>query len=380
MRTSPRFIVYGAIGIAVLAIAVLALRPQARTNVAAAASDSPAFVHKGSALFVPQDSALRQSLDIGSVAEQSLQAPMSAPAVIEADPARLARILPPLSGRIVALQVRLGDAIQVGQPLFTIDSADLAQARSDLQHAEAQLRLTQHALDRANDLRAHEIAATKEVEQAEADHASAASDLERAKARLAQLGIAPNAKESPRVLTVKSPIAGRVVDLAATPGTYANDNTAALMTIADLSTVWFTASVQEKDLSAIKVGEAIAATLSAYPGETFKGTVKFIGDMLDSDTRTVKVRIAFDNPERRLKPGMFANVQFVGETHTALTLPTTALVQNEEKTLVYVETSPWTFEPREILAGPHIGGLTEVRQGVKSGERIVTRNGVLFHD
>lgn len=380
MRANPRHIAYATLGATALTCAVFLLHPQAPTQAAVSGADAAAFVRKGNAFVIPDGSPLRQSLAVGEVARQTLQTPLSAPAVVEADPARLAKILPPLSGRIVALHVHLGDAVAVGQPLFTIDSADLAQARADLQRAAAQLRLTRRALERAEDLRRHDIAAAKDVEQAEADQAGAASDLERAQARLAQLGIAADGKDSPHVLVVKSPIAGRVVDLAATPGTYANDNTTALMTVADLSTVWFSASVQEKDLAAIAPGEAIGATLAAYPGETFRGTVKFVGDMLDGDTRTVKVRIAFDNPERRLKPGMFASVQFAGQTHPALVVPTGALVQDEEKTLLYVETSPWTFEPREIHAGARAGELTEVRDGVRAGDRVVTRNGVLFHD
>jgi membrane fusion protein, heavy metal efflux system len=100
--------------------------------------------------------------------------------------------------------------------------------------------------------------------------------------------------------------------LNAVPGTFANDNTAALMTVSDVSTIWFTAGMQEKDLAFVNVGEEITATTQAYPGESFQGKVAFVSDQLDADTRTIKVRIAYPNADGRLRPGMFATVTLLG--------------------------------------------------------------------
>ena len=113
-------------------------------------------------------------------------------------------------------------------------------------------------------------------------------------------------------LRVFSPLSGQVVEMASAHGEYRNDVTAPLMTVADLSTVWLTASVQEKDLRFLAKGQEINASFAAYPGEKITGTILFIGDLVDPDIRVTKVRIAFANPQHRLKPGMFATVNFLG--------------------------------------------------------------------
>ena len=338
----------------------------------------PAFVRDGDFVVIPEKSGLRNYVAVEAAREQRIQTPLEAPAVLEADPAKVATILPPLSGRISVLSVHLGDTVKTGQPLFTIDSSELSQARADLQHAQQNLRLTQKAYVRTQDLAQHGIAAQKDLEQAESDYHGAQSELERATAVFRTLGISPQSTASARQLVVRSPVAGRVSMLTAVAGTFANDSNAPLMTISDVSTIWFTASVQEKDLSGVAPGEAVTATVQSFAGETFEGKVAFVADQLDPDTRTIKVRVAYDNREGRLKPGMFAKVTFLGQAHTAVTVPTSALIQNESRTQVFVEVAPWKFEPRAVTAGATQGADTEVLTGLKAGERVVSRQGVLL--
>lgn len=361
-----------------LALSLSACHSQSPEAVAEPASESK--VRDGKLIVIPEKSELRKYIGVTAAQRQSMQVALDAPAVVEADPSKVANILPPVSGRISALMVHLGDAVRVGQPLFTIDSSDLAQARADLQHSEAALTQTKKALSRAKDLAEHHVAAQKDVEQAQADYDNALSEHDRALAVFQVLGIAPQSAGSSRQLIVRSPITGRVSALAAVPGTYANDNTAALMTISDTSTIWFTASVQEKDVVAVKVGEEVSSTVQSYVGESFKGSVAFVADLLDPDTRTVKVRVAYDNHDGRLKPGMFAKVSFAGVQHEAITVPTTALIQNEAQTLVFVESAPWKFEARPVTVGAHSGDASEILTGLNAGERVVSKQGVLLND
>jgi len=179
---------------------------------------------------------------------------------------------------------------------------------------------------------------------------------------------------------VRSPLAGRIAMLNLVPGTYANDNAASLMTVSDASTIWFTASVQEKDLDRVRAGEVVSATVQSFPGEIFRGKVQFIADQLDADTRTIKVRVAYDNHDGRLKPGMFANLEFQGQPHQAVLVPTTALIQSGDQTVVFVEAQPWKFEPRPVLVGARNGDSVEILGGLKAGERAVVKQGVLLND
>jgi cobalt-zinc-cadmium efflux system membrane fusion protein len=169
-----------------------------------------------------------------------------------------------------------------------------------------------------------------------------------------------------------------VVDLAVARGEFRNDAVTPLMTVADLSTVWLTANVQEKDIRNVAKDGEVTAILSAYPEETFRGKVLFVGDLLDPDTRCVKVRVAFPNPEGRLKPGMFASAVFTGKTESVVRVPNTAIFQMNGAARVFVESAPWKFEPREVKLGAQDGDRTIVLAGLDSSTRIVTKEGSLL--
>jgi cobalt-zinc-cadmium efflux system membrane fusion protein len=164
------------------------------------------------------------------------------------------------------------------------------------------------------------------------------------------------------------------------PGAFLNDATAAVMTIADLSTVWVTANVPEKDTALISKGQSVDVVFTAYPNEVFKGKVLFVSDVLDPDTRRTKVRIAFDNPDIRLKPNMFANATFLAPAQAMPAVPTTALILRGETDQVFVEVAPWVFQARPVEVAFQQGDEAIVARGVKAGERVVVKGGVLLND
>ncbi|NVD69972.1 efflux RND transporter periplasmic adaptor subunit [Duganella sp. BJB1802] len=338
-----------------------------------------AVVRKGASIAVPAGSPLRQSLQVASAAEQTVARAIPVPAVVEADPAHLVRVVPPVAGRIEQLLKHLGDTVKAGDALFTMDSADVAAAHSDASKAQAGLTLARRNLERQKELRAADISAHKDLEQAESDYAQALSESERSKARLAQLG-GSLAGGNGRVYTLRSPLSGHVIELNGGQGGFWNDTNAPVMVVADLSTVWLTASVQEKDLAAVFAGQAADIELNAYPGQHIAGKIGYVGEVLDADTRTVKVRVAVDNKDGRLKPGMFAQVTFSAAPHQGVVVPASALVQSGTHTQVYVETAAWTFEARTVATGVHSGEMVEIVSGLKAGTRIVAKEGVLLND
>ena len=337
------------------------------------------LLHQGALRSVPAASPLRKALAVAAVGAQSVQRPITVPGVVEADPARLIKVVPPVAGRIEKLYKRLGDVVQVGDALFTLDSAELAQAWSDAGKAQAALTLAQHNLARQQELSRAEIAARKDLQQAESDQAQAANESQRTRARLSQLGTTWG-RGNGRQYTLRAPIAGHVIEQTGAQGGFWNDTNAPLMTVADLSTVWLSAGVQEKDLAAVFVGQTATITLNAYAGESFSGRVRYVAQVLDADTRTVKVRIVLDNAAGRFRPGMFASVVFSGPAHTSAVVPAAALVQDGFNTRVFVEQSPWVFTPRTVKTGARIGDAIEITDGLKAGERIVVRDAVLLND
>jgi membrane fusion protein, heavy metal efflux system len=367
--TAPR---RGRLGFGELAVCFLLACGPAKQ----AAPSVPMYERQGERLVVPEGSPLRARMKIEPATEQLIQSQLIAPASVEADPTRLAKIAPPVAGRVEKLLVRLGERVEKGQPLLILNAPDLVTAQSDYAKGKSGLALAQKAYARQKDLNEHGIGAQRELEQSETERTNAQSELDRARKRLEQLGVAPDSPVGP--LVVRAPISGRVVDMAVAGGEFKNDPNAVLMTVADLSTVWLTASVQEKDFRRVKVGDEATAVFSAYPDQSFTGKVFSVADLLDLDTRTVKVRVAFDNPDGRFKPGMFATVRFAGTSTSRVVVPSTALVLRGDESYAYVEVGDWAFEARSVVTGEQQGGMTVVTKGLDAGTRVVTREAVVL--
>jgi membrane fusion protein, heavy metal efflux system len=340
----------------------------------------PQLVKQGQRIVIPQGSALRTRLLVVDAVTKEIARSLVLPAIVEADPARTVKVLPPVAGRVVSLKVQLGERVSQGQELMVLDSGDLAQAYSDDEKARTLMTLTKQALDRQLSLEKAGGAAIKEREQAQSDYAQAQAEFERAETRLRSIGVSPDQMGKTRQLSVKAPMAGSVIDLQVAPGAFLNDSTAAIMTIANLETIWVTANVPEKDTSLVSTGQPVKVTFPAYPGEAFNGKVLFVSDVLDPDTRRTKVRIAFDNPSNSLKPGMFANAAFAAPAVPRLLVPTSALVMTNDSTSVFVETAPWIFERRVIETNYQEGDVAAVKSGLTPGERVVVKGAVLLND
>jgi len=344
-----------------------------------AEAEPPAgFQREGSVVVVPEKSPLRPRLVLDKAKSEPVRRTLTAPASIEPDPQRIVRVYPPVAGRVVRLHVQLGSIVTKGQSLATLHSPDFTEAQSEYIKARSALQVARRQLERQKDLLSHKIAAARDMEQAQSDFESAQSTLDSVTARLNAYGLDPVKEPLGQPLQLVAPMAGRVVEMVAALGEFRNDNTSSLMTIADLSSVWITASAQEKDLRFIAKGQEAKATLPAYPGATFAGKVEAIGDVLDPDTRVVKVRIVVPNPDGRLKPGMYATVEIVDFPDTVVTVPTTAVVQAGGTTVVYEQTQPWRFEPREVVLGSQHGDRTVILKGLVGDETILTKEGVFF--
>jgi cobalt-zinc-cadmium efflux system membrane fusion protein len=338
--------------------------------------DPPMFEQDGGMIVVPGGSPLREQLSVTAIAAHPVWHEFTVPATAEADPAKLAKISPPLAGRVVKLFVHLGEAVKQGDPLFAFDSADLIAAQSDYLKAKSADVQAERIVQRQKDLRDHGIGAEKDFEQVQTDREVAHSELERAGTRLHLLGM--NLGDVGKPLTVRAPIAGRIIDLATAPGQYWNDPTAVVMTVADLSSLWVAASVPENDIQRVTVGEEALVDFNAYPGQRLTGKVLFIGEILAPETRTVKVRIQLDNAEGRLKPGMFARVTLRGTESPELVVPPAALQLRGEKNYLFVENAPWKFERRAVEVGDHLSGGICVTAGLIAGERVVTAGTILM--
>jgi len=294
---------------------------------------------------------------------------------------RMARILAPLGGQIVNLRAKVGDSVSTGQALFYINSREASGAVTELIENQKDLELAEKNYAMTKDLFDHEAASRIGLLQSE-------NDLAKAKARVARseyalkvlnLEIADNATDSK--IPVQAPLSGKVVERAVTEGQFVQPDSNPLMLIADLTNLWILADVYESDLRLIRLGQKAEATTAAYPNESFTATISRISDTVDPNTRTVKVRLGVANPAARLKPEMFASVRiFIGEATSALLIPATAVLNEEGKNFVYLQSGPLEFTRRQVEAAPAGAGRLKVSAGLKEGDKIVTERALLVHE
>ena len=341
---------------------------------------TPAFSREGEKIIIPEGSALRSRLVVQPVTLKDSPHVLQLPAVVEADPARMINILPPVAGKVVRLNVELGEQVKKDQPLLVIDSGDLAQAYADDDKARSALKRVKLSLDRVRGVHESGGGPLKDVQQAEDDYEQAEAEYNRAEARLKEIGVSCETKGKSRLLTLIAPMAGSVTALTTATGAFANDPTASLMTISNLDSVWITAMVPESNIAFISKDQSVDVSFPAYPNQVFHGSVSFVSAVVEPDTRRTKVRICFSNPEGRLKPNMFANVKFSLPQNSAVFVPDSALLMNNDKTTVLVEVEPWTFVRRPVLPGYGEGDGTRIDNGLNPEDRIVIKGGVLLND
>ena len=327
-------------------------------------------------IFIPEDSPIRGRISTGQVTVQEIRREVAAPATVEANPSKRANIFPPVGGRIVRLFVNMGQSVRMGDPLFELYSPDMADVQTQFISARSSLAQAERELRRKEDLQERGIAPQREVEEARTEYEIARSEIEGISLILEIMGIRED--EIGRAMIVRSPINGRVVDLAVAPGEFIAEPEEPLMVVADLSSVWISASIQEKDIRFVDTGADATARFPAYPGEEREGTVLFVSDILDEETRTTRVRMEFENDDRRLKPGMFASVRFHSAPAPSIVLPSQAVLQRRDYNYVYVETAPYTFEMRQVVTGELLGDRLVILSGLEEGETVITGNAVLL--
>ncbi len=375
-----RAFLWGGIALGALLVAALVTHGFGLLGGQHAPGEAPLVVHQGDKIIVPPGSSLRNRLTVMAVQAQTVRAKLLLPAIVESDPTRTAAVLTPLAGRVLEIKVALGDRVAQGQVLAVVDSPDLAQAYDDNDKAADAFALTQKNLARQEGQASIGAASERDLDQARSDHRQAAAEYARTQARLKVLGVSTDPRERSRLLTVRASMAGSITALSIARGNMINDPTQPMMTLADLSTVWVTALVPEKDLAAVSKDQEAEVALAAYPGEILQGKVLFVADVIEPDSRRNKIRIAFANAEHRLKPNMFATVTLLGPAQTRLVLPTSALLMNNDRTSVFVATAPWTFERRIVEPQLEEGPSVAIRAGIQTGDQVVVKGGILLND
>jgi cobalt-zinc-cadmium efflux system membrane fusion protein len=324
------------------------------------------------------------SIKVDSVRETSAPPTLGAAAKVQFDEDRVARVLAPLSGQIVDLRVKVGDAVRKGQALCAINSREVAAAVGEHIEAHRDLELAEKTAAMTEDLFEHQASSRMALQQAQSDLAKARARIERTEESLRVLGLRPDDPSAEKLdgrIPIVASISGTVIERRITEGQFVQPDATPMIVVADLSNVWVVGDVVERDLHLVALGDRAAVTTAAYPGEEFHGRVSYISDVIDPATRTAKVRIAVPNRNNRLKPEMFASIALAGTVDTRLiAVPSSAIFFEDGRAWVYVATGPRRFVRRAIDVAEEDGGRRRVRGGLDAGDQVVVAGALLLRN
>jgi len=273
--------------------------------------------------------------------------------VVTTDERRVAQIHMKFDGFIETLYVNFtGQAVRRGDPLLSVYSPDLLATEQELilaerMHSDIGKTLAEAARNRL---------LLWDMSPADID-------------RVARSG------KPVRAVTLRSPVSGLVLTKNALPGARVMPGDT-LYVIADLSSVWILADVYESDLPFVHAGQMAQVTLSSS-GQSWTGPVTFVAPVVDEATRTAKVRIELANPAGLLKPDMYADVTLQKPVGDVITVPDSAVMQTGTRSIIFVQTAPGQFTPREVRTGAKAEGLYQIRSGVQAGETVVADSNFL---
>ncbi len=321
------------------------------------------------------------------------------PIPFETEPVQLgpALSLPPVTARIAALEVntapayapldsridhvivKLGEAVAAGSRLALLRSGDLASMLRDLRAGSALAQTKRALAARMQVLVEARGASSNDLLVARNDLRDAELQARTAESRLKSLSIEPQGDNQYWLLAAR---AGVVTQLEATPGQQVGPSRERpVVTLADLDTVLVLADVPQQDASALHIGDPVDIRVLGDNDSIGRGVIDNISQVVDPERQTIPIRIRAPNPDHRLHPNAFVEAHFgagPSAPRTMLLVPTEAVVSDGLEAVVFVQTETGRFHRTEVTVGRQRGKLTEIRAGLKPGDRVVTRGALLL--
>jgi RND family efflux transporter MFP subunit len=293
-------------------------------------------------------------------------------------------VVPRTAGRLVSVNVKLGDRVGRGQLLAKIEDQEVNEqvkqaeashqvAQATIRQREADLKFAEVNLERSKSLFARQLLPQQSLDDAEARHSAAAAQLDLARAQFSQ---AQARLEELRInlgnTNITSPVNGFVGRRNVDPGAWASNQTP-VVSVVDISSVRLVANVVEKDLRLVNVGDPARVEVDAFPGETFRGRIARVAPVLDPTTRTAEIEIEVPNGDFRLKPGMYARMGVTIESRTGTTLvPKSAVVDYDSKRGVFTMTADNKAKFVPLETGIEDATRVEVRGGLTTADTLIT--------
>jgi cobalt-zinc-cadmium efflux system membrane fusion protein len=344
------------------------------------AAPSAAARASGSVVHLTTDEVKRAGIDVATVRKAPFTIRREFPASVQANENELAEVTTLIRGRVVKVAVDVGKDVKKGELLALLHSTDLGEAQGAYLKTAARGHEAQLAYERAQDLHQERAISLAELQRREAEMKTARAEAREAAHRLELLGVPE--QEIRRLdreqtihseVPIRAPFPGRVIMRNITRGEVV-ETQQKLFTVADLSDVWVVANVPEKDVAFIRPEQQVDVVLAAYPHAILSGKITYVGDVLDPATRTMRVRVTVANPDRILKPEMFAVVRvYAVPARDVPTIPLSAVQNGGSGKMVFVRKAPEQFEARVVAIGDEQDETVSVLEGLQEGEEVVVK-------
>lgn len=322
--------------------------------------------------------ALAENLKSGTPEMTEVNGTLQVAAHVETDAQRIAHVGSPVAGRILKLLVFEGQNVKAGTVLAMLHSTDLSDTQFSLVKAFSQQGLAAAAEKRAEQLVEADVIGRAELERRRAELLQASTEAASYRTQLRGLGMTEaqilqleNTRKLSADYPIVAPRSGTVLKREITMGQVVEPADPAF-TIADLSSVWIVANVPEEDAAHLQKGMEVEVRVPALPQEKINGHLSFVSPIVDSATRTVEVRMDIANPIGLLKPDELASMTFTGHTDRKLTVPNTAVVREENKDYVFVQSGSLKYVLREVSLGEEEHDRRVVLSGVQQQDHIIT--------
>jgi Cu(I)/Ag(I) efflux system membrane fusion protein len=291
---------------------------------------------------------------------------INAAGIVQYDQSRQAKVTTWIAGRIDRLNINtVGAFVGKDRAVAEIYSPDIVATQQEYLLA---LRSRNQMKSQSN---------STLFDNGEGMVASARQRLKLFGVRESQIAALERSGQPQMKLTIYTPLSGIVIEKMVQVGQYVNAGEV-LFSIADLSKVWVELEVYESEFPNIHPGQQVEIRSQSYPGQPFNGKITFIYPFLDPKTRTLRARVEMANPDLKLKPDMFVNAVIKVPLNPAIVLPLTAVIDTGKRQVVWVESSPGTFEPHDVVLGQKSGDKVQILSGISSGDKVAVSGGYLI--
>lgn len=330
----------------------------------------------GDTVFVPSNSPVRSRLSLQKVTCAEFPGEYVANGIVRTLPGQLAEVTSPFEGRISRSLVSLGQKVSAGTPLFEVISSDYLESVRTYIQAKHEKDLAEKNFNRKKDLFESGVGSRKDFDEAKLEFDNSLKEMEKSAAIMRIYNLNPDEVDLTRPLIIRSPITGEVVRTDITSGQYIKSDSESILTIAGLDKVQIIAHVREKALIAVSNNDYVAVCNESHPDKPVKGIVRYVGNMMNEQSRTVEVYVECDNSDRSLKPGMFVSVRFFRSLPDAIIVPASSVFQEDDISVLYVQTGENIFVRKRVTVTSANDNRLIVTAGVENGNTIVSEGGI----